>query len=133
MASKSITSPCPCGAGALRYEDCCGRYIDGEQVPPTALELMRSRYTAYSLCKEDYLRATWHPSTRPGGERITEDGVKWLGLEIKRHAFSGDQGSVEFVARYRMHGRAHRLQETSRFLREGGRWLYLDGHFREKK
>lgn len=94
---------------------------------------MRSRYTAYTLCRDNYLRATWHPSTRPKEERIADNGVKWLGLEIKSHAEAGDEASVEFVARYRIQGRAHRLHETSRFVRENGRWLYLDGRFREKK
>lgn len=117
----------------MPYDQCCGRFIDGGQVPSTALELMRSRYTAYTLCKDDYLRATWHPNTRPGIERITEDGVKWLGLEIRQHASAGEEAGVEFVARCRIQGRAHRLHETSRFLREEGRWLYLDGSFRERE
>jgi SEC-C motif domain protein len=132
MASKPQTSLCPCGIGNLHYEQCCGRFIRGDELPLTAVELMRSRYTAYTLCDDAYLRATWHPSTRPKVERMTEDGVKWLGLEIRRHASSGDEASVEFVARYRIDGRAQRLHETSRFLREGGRWLYLDGRFQER-
>jgi SEC-C motif-containing protein len=36
------------------------------------------------------------------------------------------EGIVEFVARYKIGGRAHRLHETSRFLKEDGRWFYLD-------
>jgi SEC-C motif-containing protein len=113
----------------MQYEACCGRFIDGGHLPQTALELMRSRYTAYTLRRDEYLRATWHPSTRPKEERLTEDGVKWLGLEIKGHAQAGDEAGVEFVARYRIQGRAHRLHEASRFLREDGRWLYRDGRF----
>lgn len=105
----------------------------GRELPSTALELMRSRYTAYTLCRDDYLRATWHASTRPMDARLADDGVKWLGLEIRSHASSDDEASVEFVARYRVHGRAQRLHETSRFLREDGRWLYLDGRFQERK
>lgn len=132
MLSKSSSLACPCGAAALRYEHCCGRFLDGGQMPPTALELMRSRYTAYTLCRDDYLRMTWHPSTRPRDERIAEMGVKWLGLDIKSHGEAGDEASVEFVARYRIQGRAHRLHEISRFVREDGSWLYLDGRFPEK-
>ncbi len=90
---------------------------------------MRSRYTAYVLRDEAYLLATWHPDTRPpelGLER--ETGVKWLGLKVKRHEDSGDgHAIVEFVARYKVDGRGHRLHETSRFRHEQGRWLYLDG------
>lgn len=132
MPSTPTILPCPCGAGRMHYQHCCGRFIDGGQLPQTALELMRSRYAAYTLCREDYLRVTWHSSTRPK-EGIAEQGVKWLGLDIKAHAEAGDEASVEFVARYRIQGRAHRLHETSRFLREDGQWLYLDGRFQERK
>jgi SEC-C motif-containing protein len=36
-------------------------------------------------------------------------------------------GVVEYVARYKVDGRGHRLHETSRFSKTGGRWYYLDG------
>ena len=110
---------------------------------------MRSRYTAFTLRDEPYLLATWHPSTRPGDALFAEEEkVHWLGLELKsalrlrqRKAVSADQAeetnrdSVEFVARYKVNGRAHRLHEVSRFVREAGeggmRWFYLDGSFPE--
>ncbi len=90
---------------------------------------MRSRYTAYTLQREDYLLATWHPSTRPAALGLAEDiAPKWLGLEVKRHEQQDDEhASVEFVARFKIQGRAHRLHETSRFVKEHGRWLYVDG------
>ncbi len=75
----------------------------------------------------DYLRSSWHASTRPA-ELSLEPGVKWLGLEVKRHrAIDADHAEVEFVARSRAGGRGQRLHETSRFVREGGRWFYVDG------
>ncbi|WP_354666094.1 YchJ family metal-binding protein [Klebsiella pneumoniae] len=41
-----------------------------------------------------------------------------------------DHAEVEFVARQRdAGGRAHRLHERSRFVREDGRWVYVDGEF----
>ena len=94
---------------------------------------MRSRYSAFVLRDEDYLRASWHPDTCPAGP-LCEDGIKWLGLELLRHQEDGDgrHATVEFVARYKFHGRAQRLHELSRFVRDdahGGRWLYLDGSF----
>jgi SEC-C motif domain protein len=107
---------------------------------------MRSRYTAYSLGIEDYLRATWHASTRPPAPILDEnERVQWLGLEVKsalrlRQRKAGlpespDADIVEFVARYKIGGRAHRLHEVSRFVREsdGGvaRWFYVDGSFPE--
>lgn len=90
---------------------------------------MRSRYTAYTLGREDYLLATWHVSTRPFALGLGQGApAKWLGLEIKRHAQQDDAHAiVEFVARHKVQGRAHRLHETSRFVQEAGRWFYLDG------
>ena len=89
---------------------------------------MRSRYSAYVLKLEDYLLATWHPDTRPSELHLAADDSKWLGLEVKKPAVQDDtHASVEFVARYRIAGRGHRLHEISRFVREDGRWFYVDG------
>ena len=93
-----------------------------------AESLMRSRYSAYARGLEDYLLATWHPSTRPGPLDLgAAPQPKWLGLEIKACSERGDAATVEFVARCRIGGRARRLHEVSRFLRENGRWYYVDG------
>ena len=133
-------SACPCGGPA--FDTCCGRFLSGAQVPRTAEELMRSRYTAYVQKNEPYLQATWHPSTRPA-EPVTEqnDKLQWLGLEVKsalrlrqRKAVAAPgEDFVEFVARYRLDGRGHRLHEISRFQREEedgvARWFYVDGTF----
>ncbi len=126
---------CPCGhidAGgrAQPYAACCGRYVDDfEGTPaPDAEALMRSRYSAFVLERADYLRATWHASKRPS--KVSFDaGVKWLGLEVRTHQVIDDShAEVEFVARLREPtGRAVRLHERSRFVREDGRWFYVDG------
>ena len=95
---------------------------------------MRSRYTAFVLADEGYLLATWHPSTRPA-QIDFERGAKWLGLDVRSHqAVDAEHAEVEFVARYRVggaasgqRGRAVRLHERSRFVREGARWYYLNG------
>lgn len=94
---------------------------------------MRSRYVAYALRLESYLLATWHASTRPASlELDKEPKLCWLGLSIKRHELQGDdQAIVEFVARYKINGRAYRLHETSRFVREDGCWFYLDGDIKK--
>lgn len=118
------TAPCPCGSGAP-YAACCGRWHAGEPAP-TAEALMRSRYSAYVLGLAGYVLDTWHAGTRPA-ELVPEPAVKWLGLDVRRHAADGDRATVEFVARSKLGGRAHRLHETSRFVREGGRWFYVDG------
>lgn len=127
MDTKII--PCPCGNGNKEYAECCGRYLDGGETAPTAEALMRSRYAAYTLGRENYLLATWHASTRPTSlELVNEPSKKWLGLEVQRHKQpQPDRATVEFVARYKVGGRAQRLHEISRFVREAGRWLYVDG------
>jgi SEC-C motif-containing protein len=95
---------------------------------------MRSRYSAYVLKLRDYLLSTWHPGTRPATLSLAEgDGgtTRWLGLTVKSHRTDGDTAVVEFVARYRIGGSsAQRLYETSRFVREDGRWFYVDGALR---
>lgn len=90
---------------------------------------MRSRYTAFTLGNEAYLRTTWHPDFLPAELNLADDPpTKWLGLEVKRHQQQdAEHAIVEFVARYKVGGRAHRLHETSRFVRIDGRWLYTDG------
>ena len=120
---------CPCGSGRPLAE-CCGPYLAGSALPPDAEALMRSRYSAYVLGNAAYLLATWHPDTRPASLDLEEGTpTKWLGLAVKRHEHGGDgRAVVEFVARYKISGRAHRLHESSRFVHENGRWLYLDGN-----
>jgi SEC-C motif-containing protein len=111
------------------YADCCGRFVDhfSDAPAPDAAHLMRSRYSAFVLERADYLQATWHPSTRPASLDF-DAGAKWLGLEVREHKLmDADTAEVEFVARYRVDGRAVRLHERSRFVREDGRWLYVDG------
>lgn len=123
---KPANNPCPCGGGA--YDACCAPLHQGKPAPD-AEKLMRSRYSAYVLRLEDYLLATWHPDTRPSSLDLAADDSKWLGLEVKRHQADGESATVEFVARYKIAGRGHRLHEVSRFTREHGRWFYLDGEF----
>jgi SEC-C motif domain protein len=130
----SAEGPCPCGRldarkRALPFARCCGRFLaDFEHTPaPDAESLMRSRYCAFVLEDADYLLATWYPSRRPP-ELGFEPGTKWLGLEVREHrSVDDDHAEVEFVARSRHGGRAQRLHERSRFVREEGRWYYLDG------
>ena len=125
-----MPTPCPCGS-TRAYADCCGPCHDGRQPAATAEALMRSRYSAYVLDLRPYLLASWHPDTRPASLPDPEPGLRWLGLEIKLATQTDeDHATVTFVARSKLGGRAHRLQECSRFVREAGRWYYLDGDTR---
>lgn len=128
-----MTAECPCGRAA-DFDACCGRYLARAESAPDAEALMRSRYTAYVRRDEAYLLATWHPSTRPASLGLASDAaVRWLGLDVRRHDRPGeDRARVEFVARYRVGGRAVRLHEVSRFVREDGRWYYVDGDLAER-
>lgn len=123
---------CPCGLPAV-YARCCGRWhSQGAQAlqAPDAQTLMRSRYSAFVVGDWAYLLATWHPSTRPAQLEPEPEGVKWLGLQIKHHErLDETHATVEFVARSRLHGRAQRLHEKSRFERVDGQWFYVDGEF----
>ena len=135
-AQPPSTAPCLCHCGRpLSYADCCGVYHTGSAAAPDAGALMRSRYSAYVLGNADYLRATWQATKRPAvSERLCDAATRWLGLEIKREAATGaDSALVEFVARYKVGGRAHRLHEVSRFVREDGCWYYVDGQFVDAK
>lgn len=125
---KKQSTSCPCGS-AKPYTACCARNVETGEPAPTAEALMRSRYTAYTQLREDYLLETWHPSTRPASLGLAEEApTKWLGLEVKRHEQQdADHAIVEFVARYKVNGRAHQLHEVSRFVCEEGRWFYVDG------
>jgi SEC-C motif-containing protein len=92
---------------------------------------MRSRYSAYVRGDLAYLRDTWHASTRPATLAPLPPALRWLGLDVRRHVVvDADHATVEFVARSQLNGRATRLHETSRFVREGGRWYYVDGDIR---
>ena len=125
---------CPCGTGK-NYGACCGRWHAGplHLQAPDAQSLMRSRYSACVLGLHDYLLATWHASTRPAALPPDEPGLRWLGLEVRRAtALDADHAQVEFVARSKLNGRAHRLHELSRFVREDGRWFYVDGDLRDR-
>jgi SEC-C motif-containing protein len=92
---------------------------------------MRSRYSAYVLGLRDYLLDTWHAATRPASLEPDPPGLRWLGLDIRHHDVVDDtHATVEFVARSKLGGRAHRLHEVSRFERVNDRWFYCDGDFR---
>jgi SEC-C motif domain protein len=122
-----MSMTCPCGTGQS-YAACCGRFHGGPEhlAAPTPEALMRSRYAAFVLDLRDYLVDTWAEGERPSHIEPPEAGLKWLGLTVKGQGLSGpDEGWVHFVARYKVGGRAFRLEERSLFLRQGGRWAYV--------
>jgi SEC-C motif domain protein len=117
---------CPCDSSRT-FAKCCGRWHAGAPAPD-AQSLMRSRYSAFVLCNEQYLLSTWHPGTRPDSIPFSRN-QKWLGLRIVDARVTGDDSAeVEFIARSKVsNASAVRLHERSRFVREGGKWFYVDG------
>ncbi|HEC29802.1 MAG TPA: hypothetical protein ENI65_09485 [Gammaproteobacteria bacterium] len=119
---------CPCGSG-LGLSECCGQYMQGSTHAPGAEKLMRSRFSAYALQNNAYLLQTWHHTTRP--ETISknmDDSVQWTRLRI----IAATDNTVEFIATYKINGKAHQLHEQSHFVKENGQWFYIDGEQYDK-
>ncbi|MET7773268.1 YchJ family metal-binding protein [Nocardia sp. NPDC005366] len=122
------SQPCPCRRGEP-FDECCGPVLAGQRSAPSAEALMRSRYTAFAVGDVDYLLRSWHSTRRPRDLDLDPD-QRWLYLDIVRSERGGpfdDAGTVEFVAHYRADGVRGSLHEVSRFVREDGAWVYLDG------
>lgn len=117
---------CPCGGGS--YADCCGPLHAGAAAP-TAVALMRSRFSAFALGDAAYLLASWHRSTRPTELEIDPE-LHWRRLQMVDTDEGGEadeEGVVEFRASWRTATAAGVLHERSRFSRVEGRWCYVDG------
>ncbi len=124
---------CYCG-NEPSFEECCGRYLEGDAKPDTAEALMRSRYCAYVIENIDYVVATHDPAT---SDEVDEEGAAkwahdadWQGLEIvstDKGGPSDDEGEVEFIARYTLEGTVYAHHERSTFRRIDGAWYYVDG------
>ncbi len=127
---------CPCESGKT-YSTCCELYhlgFNNQIFSPNAEALMRSRYSAFVLCLENYVLQTWHPDTRPSELNLSNgnDVSKWLGLAVKQYKLlTNSTATVEFIARYKMAnnmtGRAEQHHEISQFIKMGYQWFYVDG------
>ncbi|MCB5184582.1 hypothetical protein LG201_05130 [Methylobacillus gramineus] len=129
MKAQAPETPCACHSGQP-YRSCCAPWHQGENAP-TAEQLMRSRYAAYAMGLDDYLLKTWHPATRPAVLKLEDEkSIKWISLQIVRHEDTEpDHALVEFIAKYKINGKAEKLHEISRFICKAGHWLYVDGDF----
>ncbi|KAA0022956.1 YchJ family protein [Antrihabitans cavernicola] len=122
-----MTDLCPCMQGEP-FDNCCGPLLSGEKSAATAAQLMRSRYTAFARGDRDYLIRSWHRSTRPKPLRLDPD-QRWLRLEIVGTTGGGlleAEGTVEFRAHYEQNGRRDVLHQNSNFVKQDGRWVYLE-------
>lgn len=132
LAPHQVSAPCPCGSGK-HLGDCCLVYIQGAQTAPTAVSLMRSRYTAHVLLAIDYLWETWDKTRRrrssPEEIQAWASQCEWLGLEIiatDKGEPDDNQGLVSFIARFRQGIDTHEHREISLFQRQAGHWVYVD-------
>ena len=119
-----MTDNCYCDSG-LSFADCCGPYLDESRQPPSPVALMRSRYSAFVTGNADYLLNTWEASFRPKTLTIDPE-QRWIGLKVLDHGEHepGKSGWVHFIARYKIGGKAHRMEERSLFSAHAGRWYY---------
>lgn len=119
---------CPC-TSVDTYDGCCGPILSGAIAAPTAIRLMRSRFTAFATGDAEHLLRSWHPSTRPAGIDLDPD-IRWTRLDILDTVAGGPfdaEGFVESEAFFREDGAPGSMRERSRFVRENRTWLYLDG------
>lgn len=128
-----MSNLCPCGSGQL-FASCCEPIISGKQDAITALELMRSRYTAFTADNVDYLLRSHAAKTRPVKDRKNieqwANSVTWMSLAIlKTEAGSAhdEAGYVEFKATFLENGQPGQIHERSLFNRENGKWVYVSG------
>ncbi len=124
---------CPCGSGC-NFSDCCGAIIEGARAANTAEQLMRSRYTAFTIADADYLMKSHHPATRNIKEKNEikrwARSVKWIGLKVlytSAGTENDNTGIVRFRALFLENGKVEEIYEESRFEKIDGEWLYLDG------
>ncbi|MEA3467773.1 MAG: YchJ family metal-binding protein [Thermodesulfobacteriota bacterium] len=125
---------CPCCSGEL-FTHCCAPILRNQSKAETAEQLMRSRYTAFTLADNTYLLDSWSSETRPEEMKAEEDSIQWLGLDVEEHEQGGkddEEGSVTFTASFLSSGHLCHLHEISRFVKFEGLWYYLDGKAESK-
>lgn len=128
-------SLCPCGSGTS-FEQCCDVFLKNHQKPQTPEQLMRSRYTAYSLAKVDYIKNTMKGKPLLGFNedeaKIWAQNVTWIGLTvIQSYEETQDKGFVEFSAHFMENNQKKKIHELSEFHKENGNWYYIDGKNKE--
>lgn len=115
------------------FSECCEPYLSGVSYPSTALELMRSRYSAYVLGNGGYIVKTTVKENRYEDDlELIEEyskSVTWLGLEI----LHVEKNVVEFKAYYIDANGLKVQHEKSNFIYEDGVWLYRDGKMYNSK
>lgn len=118
---------CPCHSN-LPYSSCCKPFHNNKLLPKTALELMRSRYSAYALTLIPYLNDTSLHKTNPKEIEQFCLNSSFTGLEILEHIDGEEEAYVTFIARLMQNKTDVSFQEKSRFIKVNGRWIYESGN-----
>lgn len=129
MNNTNENEKCPCCSDKL-FTDCCKPVIEDHSNAKTAEQLMRSRYTAFTLANNQYLMDSWAQKTRPQEIHAEDEDIQWLHLEVGRcekGSKDDKDGFVTFIASFLSSGHLCRLHERSSFIKDDGLWYYLDG------
>jgi SEC-C motif-containing protein len=117
------------------FEECCEPFLLGKAKPLTAEELMRSRYSAFATANLEYIMQTIQSAKRkhyiPEAILDWAKSSTWQKLEIvstQKGMAKDFNGMVEFKAFYiNSEGKAEVHHERSIFVKELGKWFFVDG------
>lgn len=129
--------PCPCGS-EKKYKKCCRVFHDKKALASLASELMRSRYSAFATKNADYIIETTHKDNPD----FTVDINSWRAdvlafceytvfekLDVLEFIEGEFESFVTFKATLKQDKKDVSFTEKSRFLKENGKWFYVDGTF----
>ena len=124
----SKNSKCPCGSGK-KYKECCMKYHKGANAK-NALELMKSRYSAYAAGEANYIIKTTHKSS-PHYEHDRSEWIKGI-KEFSKSEFKKLEiiefidGEKEAFVEFKAYIDDYVMHEKSRFIKED-KWYYMEG------
>ena len=133
----SANDNCPCGS-LIKYKKCCKPFHENIKTPINALELMKSRYWAYAIEKSEYIILTTHQNNRVFNTdtKVWNNDIldfsrntKFEKLEILEFIDGQTESFVTFKANITQNKQDVSFIEKSRFVKENGKWQYIDGEF----
>lgn len=121
---------CPCNSGQP-YAECCELFISGKLLPQTPEQLMRSRYSAFTVMDIDYIGNTMRGSALKDYSKLETENwarsIDWQGLQVLDSGMKDNDGFVEFIASFKHNNKPEQIHERSEFHRKDGKWYYVDG------
>lgn len=133
----SVNDFCPCGS-LKKYKKCCKLFHDKITFPKTALELMKSRFSAFAVSNSDYIIFTTHENNpdftidiKSWSKDILNfsNNTEFKKLEILEFIDDEIESFVTFKATLIQAKEDISFIEKSRFLKVEGIWKYVDGNF----